>query len=172
MATRPVILCRGATFLIADPSGDILGADQGFYHLDRRLVHRYRLTFGGKRPTPLSGRAVEADEAQFFLVAPKIAGLDRGAIVVERRLKLYEGAFDEEIALHNYGSRDAQVPLELRLGGDFSHVFGVKRRMLGEHAAEIMGGTEMTQRAAGEFCLRAPRHPSGLRVLLQWKSVV
>ncbi|EQD65682.1 amylo-alpha-1,6-glucosidase, partial [mine drainage metagenome] len=76
--------------------------------------------------------------------------------------------FEEQIELHNYGSREAIVPLEIRVGGDFSHIFAVKRRMLGERSGAAADSGTFTQRGPKEYCMEAPDDRQGVRVLLRF----
>src|ERR1700742_1593282 len=42
------------TFLVADAFGDILGAGDGLFHNDTRIISRWRLLLAGKPPSLLS----------------------------------------------------------------------------------------------------------------------
>jgi hypothetical protein len=52
------------TFVVADSFGDILGAGDGLFHNDTRLVSKLQLLLGGKRPSLLS--AAVAQDNIFF----------------------------------------------------------------------------------------------------------
>ena len=52
------------TFLVADAFGDILGAADGLFHDDTRLLSRLRLLIGGQAPALLSA-AVSQDNVFF-----------------------------------------------------------------------------------------------------------
>lgn len=137
LVARAVVLSRGATFLISNGRGDFAEGDQGFYAGDRRLLYRYEWRVGGMRPTALAGRAVDANRAQYFAAVPAYRKSGEGGIVLERQIELQEGRMREVLLLRNYGERDVTVPLELRCGSDFAHIFSVKRRVLGESAKHL-----------------------------------
>ena len=52
---RLFVLKEGDTFLVADIYGDVTGAADGLFVNDTRLLSTFRLRFGGRRPSLLSG---------------------------------------------------------------------------------------------------------------------
>ena len=130
-----VVLSRGQTFMILDPSGEIATGEQGLYAGDRRLCSRYAWRIAGRRSLLLSGRVLGPASAQFFLVPPAYAHDGRAEVVLERRVDLMEAAFRDVLHLRNYGARNRTLHLELDFACDFAHVFHVKRNALGNGGA-------------------------------------
>ncbi len=58
------VLKAGDAFVVSDTLGDILGHDDGLFVDDMRVLSGWRLTFGGRAPSLLSG-ATSADNASF-----------------------------------------------------------------------------------------------------------
>ena len=54
----------GDAFIVADANGDILGATDGFFDDDTRLLSRFRLVIGERTPSAL-GSAVSRDNVAF-----------------------------------------------------------------------------------------------------------
>ena len=52
---RLFVLKEGDAFLVADIYGDVTGAADGLFVNDTRLLSTFRLRFGGRRPSLLSG---------------------------------------------------------------------------------------------------------------------
>ncbi len=166
LVTRAVVLSRGTTFLITNGRGDISEGDQGFYAGDHRLLFRYEWRVAGHRPSPLSGRAVDANRAQYFAAVPAYRRSGEGGIVLEREILLREGGLRDLVRLRNYGDKDVLVPLELRVGADFAHIFSVKRRVLGESSPQLRSGEEPRQDGAQGLLFPAPADllPLGVRL--------
>ena len=58
------MLKSGDAFVVSDALGDIGGHDDGLFVDDMRVLSKWRLTFGGRAPSLLSG-ATSADNASF-----------------------------------------------------------------------------------------------------------
>ncbi len=168
LVSRSVVLSRGTTFLITNGRGDISEGDQGFYAGDHRLLFRYEWRVAGRRPTPLGGRAIEANRAQYFAAVPAYRRSEEGGIVLEREIQLQEGVLHDLVRLRNYGSHDVDVPLELRAGADFAHIFSVKRRVLGETSAQIGNGATPRRDGQEDLVFAAPEDLSPLGVHLHF----
>lgn len=50
------VLKAGDAFVVSDALGDIAGRDDGLFVDDMRVLSQWRLTFGGRAPSLLSGR--------------------------------------------------------------------------------------------------------------------
>src|SRR3954451_20546071 len=88
---RLFALKDGDTFLVADAYGDVLGAADGLFRNDTRLLCHFRLMLGGRPPSLLS--AAVAQDNVFFtsngtnrpLPPTGGAATPRGVIHVERK---------------------------------------------------------------------------------------
>jgi glycogen debranching enzyme len=130
----------GDTFLVADPWGDVRGGADGLFSGDTRILSRYTLLIGDKRPSKLSF-ALSRDNAAFTfhgsnLDLPPVGGraTPRGVIHVERRRCLSRGRMFERIRLTNFGLDEVMAPVSIVYGADFRDMFevrGVKRARRG-----------------------------------------
>ncbi|MDA8346165.1 MAG: hypothetical protein M0Z66_11850 [Thermaerobacter sp.] len=170
LVARAVVLSRGTTFLITNGRGDISDGDQGFYSGDHRLLFRYEWRVAGHRPLPLGGRAVEANRAQYFAAVPAYRRSGEGGIVLEREILLQEGGLRDTVRLRNYGAKDVDVPLELRAGADFAHIFSVKRRVLGESSPQLRTGEKPRSDGTDSIVFSAPADLHPLGVSLRFSS--
>jgi len=159
-----VVLNRGQTFMILDASGEVAHGEQGLYAGDRRLCSRYVWRVGHRRPLLLSGRALGPEEAQFFLAAPEYAHDGRAEVVLERRLRLGDGAFSDDLRLRNYGPKHRRIWLQLDFASDFAHVFHVKRNALGDAGGESAHPVPATLRDDRTVAFRAGAEQGGLEV--------
>src|SRR4030095_3464982 len=115
----------GDTFLLADALGDIQAADDGLFTNDTRLLSRFDLFVAGPRPSPL--RAALTPNTPLFtppptnrpLSAPGELAIPKGVIHIERNRLLWRGRWYEQIALTNFGERDAGGPLVVAYPGGF-----------------------------------------------------
>jgi glycogen debranching enzyme len=122
------------TFLVADPTGDVLGDSDGLFDDDTRILSHYRLTLAG-RPPSLLGSAVSQDNVFFTanmtnLPLPPLGGIPtpKGVIHIERKRLLWQRRLYERIALVNYSQSDRRVPLALSFAADFRDMFEVRGR--------------------------------------------
>src|SRR5579872_4847123 len=137
VAARLHALKDGDTFVIADALGDILGASDGMFHNDTRVLSELRLTLAGQSPSLLSA-AVSRDNVLFVShmtnrPLPPLGGrsIPEGVIHLERARFLRANKLYERIELVNYGDREALVPLGLRFGADFRDMFEVRGQTRG-----------------------------------------
>jgi glycogen debranching enzyme len=129
---RLFVLKEGDTFLVADIYGDVTGEADGLFCNDTRLLSQFRLRFGGRRPSLLSG-AVSQDNV-FFTAhlanhpLPPLgdAATPEGVVHVERKRFLWDGRIFERITLFNYGLTPVRAPLAIQLGADFRDMFEVR----------------------------------------------
>ena len=119
-------------FVVTDALGDIGGRDDGFFVDDMRVLSHWRLTFGGRAPSLLSG-ATSADNASFTAhltnrPLPPLGGHEtpEGVIHIERMRVLADNVLYEALTLTNYGASEAEVPLSLSFAADFKDIFEVR----------------------------------------------
>jgi len=131
---RLYALKHGDTFLVAEPTGNVLGDGDGLFDNDTRILSRFWLTLAGKPPS-LLGSAVSQDNVLFTAhltnnPLPPLGGLPtpKGVIHIERKRLLWERRLYERISLENYGQSDATVPLALEFAADFRDMFEVRGR--------------------------------------------
>ena len=126
------VLKAGDAFVVTDALGDIGGRDDGFFVDDMRVLSHWRLTFGGRAPSLLSG-ATSADNASFTAhltnrPLPPRGGHEtpEGVIHIERMRVLAGNVLYEALTLTNYGASEAEVPLSLSFAADFKDMFEVR----------------------------------------------
>jgi glycogen debranching enzyme len=126
------VLKSGDAFVVSDTLGDIGGRDDGFFVDDMRVLSQWRLTFGGRAPSLLSG-ATSADNASFTAhltnrPLPPLGGHEtpEGVIHIERIRVLAGNVLYEALTLTNYGSSEAEVPLSVSFTADFKDMFEVR----------------------------------------------
>ncbi|CAN0628582.1 Amylo-alpha-16-glucosidase [Burkholderia multivorans] len=126
------VLKSGDAFAVTDALGDIGGRDDGFFVDDMRVLSHWRLTFGGRAPSLLSG-ATSADNASFTAhltnrPLPPLGGHEtpEGVIHIERMRVLAGNVLYEALTLTNYGASEAEVPLSLSFAADFKDMFEVR----------------------------------------------
>lgn len=130
------VLKDGDSFLVANRQGDIAGPSEGFFVQDTRVVSAYRMLLGEDEPVLLSS-AVTQDNVLFVahLTNRSLSVLDEavdetgapeGLIHITRTRFLCRERMFERIALVNYGSRAARVPLRFELAADFVDMFEVR----------------------------------------------
>jgi glycogen debranching enzyme len=139
----------GETFIVADPWGDIRGQSDGLFHDGTRLLSRFNLLIGAKRPSRLSS-SLSGDGAVFTfngcnLALPPVggAGAQRGVIHVERTRCLHEGRLYERLRLANFGLDEVMLPIAFEYAADFHDIFevrGVARRARGLAAEPELTG--------------------------------
>jgi glycogen debranching enzyme len=156
---RLFALKDGDTFLVADAYGDILGAADGLFHNDTRLLSHFRLLLGGRQPSLLS--AAIAQDNVFFTTngtnrplppTGSAAATPRGVIHMERKRFLWESRFYERVRCTNYSRDNAMAPISIEYGADFRDMFevrGVHRSKRGEVKEPEVGGRGVTFRYLG-----------------------
>ena len=120
------------TFLVADAFGDVMGAADGLFHDDTRLLSRLRLMVGGHPPALLSA-AVSQDNVFFTSHAtnnplPALGGASapHGAIHIERKRFLWDGRLFERLRFANYSRDMVILPVSLEYDADFNDMFEVR----------------------------------------------
>ncbi|AOJ06753.1 amylo-alpha-1,6-glucosidase [Burkholderia mayonis] len=126
------VLKTGDAFVVSDALGDIGGHDDGLFVDDMRVLSQWRLTFGGRAPSLLSG-ATSVDNASFAAhltnrPLPPLGGREtpEGVIHIDRMRVLADNVLYEALTLTNYGTSDAEVPLSVSFGADFKDMFEVR----------------------------------------------
>jgi len=130
----------GDTFLVFDPWGDLRGGADGLFCDDTRILSRWRLLVGGRRPSKLSF-GLSRDNAVFTfnganLALPPVGGraTPRGVIHLERKRCLHTGRLFERVRLTNFGLDEVMLPIAFEYGADFRDMFevrGMHREMRG-----------------------------------------
>jgi len=123
---------EGDTFMVADPWGDIHGGVDGLFSNDTRVLSRFQLLIGDKRPSKLSS-ALSRDNAVFTfnganLALPPVGGTatPRGVIHLERKRCLHRGRLFERVRLANFGLDEVMLPIGFEYGADFRDMFEVR----------------------------------------------
>jgi glycogen debranching enzyme len=137
------------TFIVADDYGDILGAGDGLFHNDTRILSRFRLLLGGQPPSLLS--AAIAQDNVFFTFNGANQALPYpggpmgppGVLHVERKRFIWEERLYERITCVNYSRDVVLLPLAIEYGADFRDMFevrGMKRAHRGLQRPPEMDG--------------------------------
>ncbi|MEP6966673.1 MAG: glycogen debranching N-terminal domain-containing protein [Pseudomonadota bacterium] len=120
------------SFLVADAWGDIRGGVDGLFDDDTRLLSRFRLLIGDKRPSKLSF-GLSPDNAVFTFNGANLAlppvgerATPRGVIHVERKRCLHGGHLFERLRLTNFGLDEVMLPIAFEYAADFRDMFEVR----------------------------------------------
>lgn len=120
------------TFLLADAVGDIQGREDGLFASDTRVLSRFELTMGDRRPS-LLGAGLSRDSSLFTahltnLPLPALGegSVPQGVIHIERTRTLWESRVFERLRLKNFSERGAEIPMRFALGADFADIFEVQ----------------------------------------------
>ncbi|HEY5072831.1 MAG TPA: glycogen debranching N-terminal domain-containing protein [Caulobacteraceae bacterium] len=140
---------NGDSFLVADPWGDIRGGLDGLFSDDTRILSRFRLLVGDKRPSRLSF-GLSRDNVVFSFnganhALPPVGGRSapRGVIHLERRRCLCRGRLFERLRLTNYGLDEVMAPIAFEYAADFRDMFevrGMQRNARGRVAPPKVNG--------------------------------
>ncbi len=115
-------------FIVSDANGDIVGAGDGMFLNDTRVLSLFRLRVAGRLPS-LLGASLSQDNILFTANLSNRAqagALPAGVIHVERRRLLWHDRLYERIKITNYGGRPLSVPVRLEFGADFRDMFEVR----------------------------------------------
>ena len=142
-------LKEGATFIVADAWGDVRGGASGLFGDGTRLLSRFRLLIGDKRPSRLN-YGLSRDSAVFTfnganLALPPMGGptIPRGVIHLERKRCLGGGRLHERLRLTNYGLERVMAPVSFDFEVDFRDIFevrGMRRPAHGQAAPPSVDG--------------------------------
>ena len=146
------------TFIVADDYGDIMGAGDGLFHNDTRILSRFRLLLGGQPPSLLS--AAIAQDNVFFTFNGANQSLPYpggplgppGVLHVERKRFLWEERLYERITCENYSRDVVLLPLAIEYGADFKDMFevrGMKRARRGLLSPPVADGRHVCFRYVG-----------------------
>lgn len=146
------------TFIVADDYGDILGAGDGLFHNDTRILSRFRLLLGGQ-PASLLSAAIAQDNVFFTFnganqALPFPGGPlgPPGVLHVERKRFLWEERLYERITCVNYSRDVVLLPLAIEYAADFRDMFevrGMKRARRGLMIAPDVDGRRVRFRYQG-----------------------
>src|SRR6185369_5291724 len=103
MAEQSVKILDGNTFVVSDSACDIEASatdPRGLFSYDTRFLNLWRLTFDGKRLTPLSVDDTKYFEATFYVVSPTESVYNDSELVVGRRRTIGAG-FTENLLVSN-----------------------------------------------------------------------
>lgn len=125
-------LKEGDVFLVADGQGDIGGGADGLFDHDTRILSRFVLLVGERRPSPLS-HGLSRDNAVFTLHGanrglPLVGGraTPRGVIHIERKRVLWRRRLYERVRCGNFGLDEVMLPLAFEYAADFRDMFEVR----------------------------------------------
>ena len=125
-------LKEGTTFMVADAWGDVRGGVGGLFGDGTRLLSRFRLLIGDKRPSRLN-YGLSRDSAVFTfnganLALPPVGGrtIPRGVIHLERKRCLGGGRLHERLRLTNFGLDRVMTPVSFDFAVDFRDIFEVR----------------------------------------------
>jgi len=146
------------TFVVADAFGDIVGAGDGLFHNDTRILSRFRLLLGSQQPSLLS--AAIAQDNVFFTSHGSNQALPfpggpvgpPGVLHVERKRFLWRERLFERIAIVNYSRDVVIVPLAVEFDADFRDMFevrGMTRARRGLRETPTIDGRSVTMRYLG-----------------------
>ncbi|WP_293676908.1 amylo-alpha-1,6-glucosidase [uncultured Phenylobacterium sp.] len=120
------------TFIVADSHGDVVGAADGLFHDDTRILSRWELLIGDRSPTLLSG-AVSQDNVYFTshgliraIPVPSGPMGPPGVVHLERKRFLWDERLYERIRVTSYNPEAIGLPLVFRFGADFRDMFEVR----------------------------------------------
>ena len=155
-----VTLVEGSTFCISEPGGDIAhGQPQGLFVRDMRVLSRWALAIGGRRPEPLTVQQSEPYAATFIGHLPPRGGLASGSLLVLRRRYVGEG-MREDITIRNDAPLAAACMVSLAAAADFADLFEVK---LGQVRARP-SGRPVAGTSALTFQIRLGERQAGLLI--------
>ncbi len=120
-----LVMKEGDLFLVAGPSGDIIGSDgpHGLYYKDTRYLSRLTLRLGGEQPHRLSASAAENYQMRIFYQARAGQQERPGTIGVERRRVVESGVLYEQVRVTNYSLHAAEIEVEVGFDADFRDLF-------------------------------------------------
>jgi glycogen debranching enzyme len=136
------------TFLVADSHGDIVGAADGLFHNDTRILSRWELRLADHTPMLLSG-SVSQDNVYFTshclnraIPAPGGPDAPQGIVHIQRKRFLWDERLYEQIRVTNYGRRTVELPIGLNFAADFRDMFevrGARRQRRGQTMGPELG---------------------------------
>ncbi|QUD88822.1 amylo-alpha-1,6-glucosidase [Phenylobacterium montanum] len=131
----------GGVFLVADSQGDIVGAADGMFDNDTRILSQFVFLVGDVKPAPLS-HGLSKDNAVFTChganrTLPPVGerNTPRGVVHIERKRTLWRGRMFERIRCTNFGLDEVMLPISFDYAADFADMFevrGVKRPARGQ----------------------------------------
>lgn len=130
------VLKQGETFAIFDSYGDIqpiTHSESGIYHRGTRHLSRLELViFGDQRPLLLNSTlrddngVLKVDLTNCDQNLPDYGFYPRGSIYLHREKFLSDGQCFERLAFSNYGAKDVEIDIGLKIDVDFKDIFEVR----------------------------------------------
>ncbi|UCG84191.1 MAG: amylo-alpha-1,6-glucosidase [Dehalococcoidia bacterium] len=144
--------------MLSDERGDMPQTRRrlGLYFRDTRYLSIFELRINGQELRHLASSCRQNAVCDIQLANPTVTSRDGMPILartigVERNRYLLDG-FHERITLYNYNSFDAQLDLELNIGGDFADIFeirGLERKQRGTIIEPVATDSEVSFQYAG-----------------------
>jgi glycogen debranching enzyme len=122
-----LVVLDGSTFLVSDPSGDVVGdgSARGFFYADTRHLSVWQVTIDGEALNPLTSRNIDYYSAR---IVGMLGGCHVGqnpTLTVQRDRIVADG-IHEDISVENHADETRQVVVEVRYAADFADLFEVK----------------------------------------------
>ncbi|SEH14014.1 glycogen debranching N-terminal domain-containing protein [Thermoleophilum album] len=160
MSDTTVTVLDGATFVVADRTGDLdAGRDptHGFYVDDTRVLSLFRLRVDGNDLTELSCSQEHHYLARFFLVPAARRRFDDPRLSVIRE-RVVRSEWVDRITVFNHTPQRTRIELEVELDADFADLFEVKEGAVRPRVAERrLDGDAMLVRYRREQFTRGAR---------------
>ncbi|MEV5409428.1 glycogen debranching N-terminal domain-containing protein [Thermopolyspora sp. NPDC052614] len=126
MVGEAVICVAAPSMALSCATGQIgEAALDGFYHSDRRLVGRLRVTVDGREPEPLRHRLLGAAGAEFLGVHRTPFDQVTGPVVTIRRIR-DANALSETIILRNLGRQRLSCRVRVEAGSDLAELSRIR----------------------------------------------
>jgi glycogen debranching enzyme len=138
-STGVVTLVDESTFAISGTAGDIeMGAAQGLFFRDTRILSRFEVLVNGHRTEPLAAITDDPFSATFVSRCLPAPGRADSTLMVFRSRYVGQG-LREDLTIRNFADEPALCTVEVFVGSDFADLFAVKESRVG------------TQRGTGEM---------------------
>lgn len=125
-------LKQATGFLVANSFGDIEGFAEGLFQHDTRLLSRFLLRIGGRRPV-LLGAALSHDNVVFeanltnsSILAEEGNALGQGTVYLSRRRFLWQNRMFDRLSITNFALTAIRLPVSFELEADFRDIFEVR----------------------------------------------
>jgi glycogen debranching enzyme len=138
-----VTLVEGRSFCVTDGAGQMsMGAPQGVFFMDTRILATWSLTVDGEELEPLAAFTRQPHHATFLGRArPRGVGLE-STVLVRRERYVGEG-MREDILVSNVAAEPAAVTIVLDVGTDLADLFTVKEGRPRPHGSiEVRAGAD------------------------------
>jgi len=148
-ATASVVtLVDESTFAISGSAGDMsVGAAQGLFVRDTRILSRFEVLVSGIRTEPLAAVTDDPFSATFVsrcLPAPDLAD---STLMVFRSRYVGQG-MREDLTIRNFADDPAHCTVEVFVGSDFADLFAVKEGRVGANPSNSQIEASVSQSAS------------------------